>query len=1431
MTVINTNVKSLVAQTSLASNSNKLSTAMERLSTGSRINSAKDDAAGLAIANRMESQVRGLDMAVRNANDGISLMQTAEGALGETTSILQRMRELAVQAANSTYSAADRAQLQLEVDQLTEELTRISETTQFNGQNVLDGTFKGRQLQIGSNSGQTIAFDIDSVSAAVLGQRDDGPAQSAMRAELVVQGMSQNAADYQSKAFSVNVNGVSTNVQLPAPFGSTITGARIAGSAAGEDRGPATAYAVGNQSFRAETLNLSAHANRIVELRVGDSGYVTVDMTNELASTLGVGITELNAPSTFSASRSDEVTKDQFISSLQNAINNTGAFTGSKAVTVSVDKHGMLQMTAASGGTVTMREAAAGASVTGTFIASFIDSSTTQPIGAIDLSAHAKTGFALAVNNGSVTNIEFSDLLDNASYVADRSAVTAEELVRVIQTKLDASFSGDNAVTVSVDEEGFVGLSVVGGMRKAVISEIAAMANGITGASTGAVTLFGAVGTVDNNDVTVNLVSKGINSVINPFDDSDLALNVQVNGNAKVAIDMTSYIRSHASDVSAITQEEMKNALQAAFDANFTGVDAVTVHAYGDGKLGFSVAGGAQYLKLTEYDPVVGTSGTFVATAIKTSGTLEINSDIRPSDTASVYKGSALYSDNRVRAEEQGTVTFGALTAGQSVTVGGLTLLATNSITAANVAAGFAGLAEGATSGNTVTNGVWSGTLTGWDTVGNTVSTADLRFDSTRGADVTDLSPTGGNAAVAAPTSTVGSTAVNGVRTVSFGALTTGQSVTVAGLTVTANADITAATVAAAFASQSAAGTGNTGTGYTLSGAIAANQSSSAVTNTNEVVFRDSSNTSEGFTIGQAGISAGTSPTAPTVVTTGLTSIASPFSQYSSAVDTGRIQLFSDQNRQQATATVAGTWVAGDTISFATTGTSLSSAAAYTVTSADVADTSFETLARNVALWLNSDATTSDKFLATATGAAVTVTAMGETPAVAYTNMTFSDTSTAGTVGGASAVTFSTKADLAVTSSTNTLTIELASSGTSNSVTLTAGAYANIENLASEINRQIQSSGLFEGDNAVRAVVYSGYDSLHGDTPSDAHKFLAIESASGKQIDLSGTFVTAGNFFGSERNSEVDSTVILSSLGNAQFDFISSGRVDGGVDTTAGSGIVNVAIQDGSNVVSRQVVLPNQSVTRAFADFSSDLQTAVNAAFAGDGFSVTASYSGGQLVVGLDQAGAKTLTLSGDIVQDAFGSSSVSATGSIGSAVNLNSMSDVAAAINQDLSAGNAGASVVYDSTNGTLKFAVTDGAAGSSSSISLSGSDLSGLQFGSSLSATGSDGNATAAAISDISVSTFSGATSALSSIDNAITYVSNQRAKMGAIQNRLEHTVSNLMNISMNTSASKSRIMDADYGVESANLAKAQIIQQAATAMLAQANQSAQSVLSLLQ
>src|SRR2546421_213880 len=168
---INTNINSLTAQRSSGKVQDSLSTAMARLSSGLRINSAKDDAAGLAISERFTTQIRGLNQAARNANDGISLAQTAEGALASVSDNLQRMRELAVQSANATNSASDRAALQQEVSQLSSEIDRVATQTQFNGINLLDGTFTAQQFQVGANANQTITIaSIASARTSSLGQ-------------------------------------------------------------------------------------------------------------------------------------------------------------------------------------------------------------------------------------------------------------------------------------------------------------------------------------------------------------------------------------------------------------------------------------------------------------------------------------------------------------------------------------------------------------------------------------------------------------------------------------------------------------------------------------------------------------------------------------------------------------------------------------------------------------------------------------------------------------------------------------------------------------------------------------------------------------------------------------------------------------------------------------------------------------------------------------------------------------------------------------------------------------------------------------------------------------------------------------------------------------------------------------------------------------
>jgi flagellin len=157
--VINTNLPSLNTQRNLNASQSALNTSIQRLSTGMRVNSARDDAAGLAIAERMNAQVRGLNVAARNANDGVSLSQTAEGALGKVGEMVQRMRELAVQSSNATNSATDRAALQAEVAQLKEEIDRVAGSSNFNGTKLLDGSFTAARFQVGADAGESITVD------------------------------------------------------------------------------------------------------------------------------------------------------------------------------------------------------------------------------------------------------------------------------------------------------------------------------------------------------------------------------------------------------------------------------------------------------------------------------------------------------------------------------------------------------------------------------------------------------------------------------------------------------------------------------------------------------------------------------------------------------------------------------------------------------------------------------------------------------------------------------------------------------------------------------------------------------------------------------------------------------------------------------------------------------------------------------------------------------------------------------------------------------------------------------------------------------------------------------------------------------------------------------------------------------------------------
>ena len=203
MTAINTNTASLNAQYFLAKANKEMESSMAKLSSGQKVNSAADDAAGLAIAGRMTSQIKGLNMAIKNANDSVALAQTAEGAMDEVTNMLQRMRELAVQSANGTMNDSDRASLDAEVQALKTEIDRIAGNTQFNNTNLLDGSFS-KTFQIGDKAGQTVGLAISAIDTTALGLGGSVGSTSITGTRIAGTGLGSNVA---MAAGDVRING------------------------------------------------------------------------------------------------------------------------------------------------------------------------------------------------------------------------------------------------------------------------------------------------------------------------------------------------------------------------------------------------------------------------------------------------------------------------------------------------------------------------------------------------------------------------------------------------------------------------------------------------------------------------------------------------------------------------------------------------------------------------------------------------------------------------------------------------------------------------------------------------------------------------------------------------------------------------------------------------------------------------------------------------------------------------------------------------------------------------------------------------------------------------------------------------------------------------------------------------------------------------
>ena len=397
MSVINTNVKALVATESMRSNNLKLSTAMERLSTGLRINGAKDDAAGLAISNRMTAQIRGMSMAIKNANDGISMAQTADGAYGQVTSMLQRMRELAVQAANGAVSDSDRTSIQLEIDELKAEISNVADRTSFNGIKLLDGSAQEIKLQTGTNEGELLSIGFASVKTTEIGSGDN-PALTSVGGSAPVALVSGD----------LTINGV-------------LVGASLAADDAASTTDPSMS-----------AIAKVAAINRVSE----ESGvYAKVNATTVLGSSMTALATSGTVTINGVATSSFSTTTDASISraTVVDAINNISDQTGVVAIDTGEDTRGVL-LNAADGRNIRLTLTTLTAAATG------LGNATATTYGGT-FSLYSTTGEAIVLDEQVGGNIQNAGLRQG-TYTSEEARTVTKERAAVANAVPISSNSG-----------------------------------------------------------------------------------------------------------------------------------------------------------------------------------------------------------------------------------------------------------------------------------------------------------------------------------------------------------------------------------------------------------------------------------------------------------------------------------------------------------------------------------------------------------------------------------------------------------------------------------------------------------------------------------------------------------------------------------------------------------------------------------------------------------------------------------------------------------------------------------------------------------------------------------------------------------------------------------------------------------------------------
>ena len=489
---VNTNIASLTVQKNLTKASDALSTSMTRLSSGLKINSAKDDAAGLQISNRLTSQIKGLTVAVKNANDGISIAQTAEGAMQESTNILQRMRELALQSANGSNSDDDRSSLQQEFTALSGELTRIASTTTFGGRNLLDGSFSSTSFQIGSNANETISFGMKDISATGLkgtySEASVSGGTTSLAASVTASSMTYNAvgsaAFATGTATTLTVNGTDIGIAATDDVDAAITKINAQASTTGvtaSDDGTGILVLSSKSAF---TASDSATASA--------SGFAATGTaaTQELATAASITINGTKVD--FAAG--DDV--DAMVAAIGTTVDN---------VTAS-NKDGRLVLTSTDGTNIKLAN----------------DSGTAGP------GALAKVGLTSGTTKAALA--EDTSITLNGTEVKFKKGADMDSIVSTINsasTGVTASKNGDGTLKLNADEDIVVadgssgtGLTSLGltAETTSAVSQTTTVANlsilDATGAQTAIQALDGAIAQVDSSRAELGAIQNRFDATV-----------------------------------------------------------------------------------------------------------------------------------------------------------------------------------------------------------------------------------------------------------------------------------------------------------------------------------------------------------------------------------------------------------------------------------------------------------------------------------------------------------------------------------------------------------------------------------------------------------------------------------------------------------------------------------------------------------------------------------------------------------------------------------------------------------------------------------------------------------------------------------------------------------------------------------------------------